>query len=474
MDLITLGIVAGSLLAIAGIAFLVAVSLRRVVPTNEVHIVQSAKSTTSYGKGTGHGNSYFEWPTSIPFLGVSKTIMPTSNFDVDLKAYEAYDDGRLPFIVDVKAFFRIADSNEAAQKVANFDELLNQLTAIVQGAVRTVLASNSIEEIMQGRSKFGTEFTREVHEQLKNWGVETVKNIELMDIRDAKDSKVIHNIMEKKKSQIESESRIAVAENHRNAELAEIAARQETDLKDQSAKEAVGLRTNEQEKAVEIAKQEKIQALKEQEKTTKEKEMAVIKISKLREAEIAKEVALVKSEQDKQVALIRSEQEKQVAVIAAEGEKQRTELESAGQLRATQNAAEGISATGKAKAEAEQAILAAPVNAQILLAKEIGGNESYQKYLITIEQVKANAQVGMEQAKALQAADVKIISNSGKSTDGLKSVMDVFSSQGGVEIGAMLEGLAATEKGQELIGKFLGGKKTAAADKSPLNGAAEQ
>jgi flotillin len=463
MDLITLGIVAGSLLAIAGIAFLVAVTLRRVVPTNEVHIVQSAKSTTSYGKGTGHGNSYFEWPTSIPFLGVSRTIMPTSNFDVDLKAYEAYDEGRLPFVVDVKAFFRIADSNEAAQKVANFDELINQLTAIVQGAVRTILASNSIEEIMQGRSKFGEQFTHEVREQLKNWGVETVKNIELMDIRDAKDSKVIHDIMSKKQSQIESESRVAVAENRRNAELAEISAKQETDLKEQSAREAVGLRTNEQEKAVELAKQEKIQALKEQEKTTKEKEMAVIKISELRKAEIAKEVAVVKSEQDKQVA-----------VIAAEAERSRTEIESAGQLRATQNAAEGVAVTGRAKAEAEQAILAAPVNAQILLAKEIGGNESYQKYLITIEQVKANAQVGMEQAKALQAADVKIISNSGKSTDGLKSVMDVFSSQGGVEIGAMLEGLAATEKGQELIGKFLGGKKTAAADKSPLNGAAEQ
>src|SRR6218665_1328526 len=100
MDLITIGVVVGGLAALIGIGFLVAMSLRRVVPTNEVHIVQSAKETTSYGKGTGHGNSYFEWPTSIPFLGVSKTIMPTSNFDVDLKAYEAYDDGRLPFIVD--------------------------------------------------------------------------------------------------------------------------------------------------------------------------------------------------------------------------------------------------------------------------------------------------------------------------------------------------------------------------------------
>lgn len=463
MDIITLGI-AGAAALLAVVGFIVAVSLRRIVPTNEVHIVQSSKSTVSYGKGTGHGNAYFEWPSSLPILGVTKTIMPTSNFDVDLKAYEAYDEGRLPFVVDVKAFFRIADSNEAAQKVANFDELLNQLTAIVQGAVRTVLASNSIEEIMQGRGKFGTEFTNEVKEQLKNWGVETVKNIELMDIRDHQNSKVIANIMEKKKSLIESQSRIEVAKNQRDAELSEISAKQETDLKAQAALEAVGLRTTQQEQNVALAQQAQAQVVKEQEKLTKEKEMNVLKVESVRKAEIAKEVALVKAEQDKQQAL-----------IAAEAEKGKTVTLSAGNLEATKNLAEGIAAEGKAKADAERAMLSAPVEAQITLAKEIGSNESYQKYLVTIEQVKATASVGMEQAKALQKAEVKVISNTGSPSTGLTSVMDLFSSKGGTELGAMLEGLANTDKGQELLSKFMGsqtggGKKSTGASSSPLNG----
>lgn len=43
----------GALLLVVG--FLVAIALRRVVSTNEVHIVQSAKKTTSYGKDTGKG-----------------------------------------------------------------------------------------------------------------------------------------------------------------------------------------------------------------------------------------------------------------------------------------------------------------------------------------------------------------------------------------------------------------------------------
>ena len=66
---------------------------------------------------------------------------------------------------------------------------------------------------MQGRSQFGEQFTKEVEAQLKNWGVSTVKNIELMDIRDSNSSHVIKNIMEKKKSLIEMQSRIEVAEN---------------------------------------------------------------------------------------------------------------------------------------------------------------------------------------------------------------------------------------------------------------------
>lgn len=44
----------------------------------------------------------------------------------------------------------------------------------------------------------------------------------------------------------------------------------------------------------------------------------------------------------------------------------------------------------------------APVEAQIVLAKEIGGNAGYQDYLKVIEAIRAYVVVGGEQAKALQ------------------------------------------------------------------------
>src|SRR4029079_13858890 len=137
---------------VALIMFFWVIALRRVVSVNEVHIVQTRKNTVSYGKGF-ESNTYYEWPSKIPMIGLTKVTLPVSNFSINLPEYAAYDKERVPFLVHVMAFFRISDSNTAAQRVASFDELQEQLTAIVQGAVRTVLAGHEIDQIMLDRSR---------------------------------------------------------------------------------------------------------------------------------------------------------------------------------------------------------------------------------------------------------------------------------------------------------------------------------
>lgn len=427
---------------------------RIVVPTNEVHIVQTGTRTISYGKDTNNGNSYYKWPSWVPKFGVMRTIMPVSVFDIDLKAYEAYDKGRLPFHVDIKAFFQIDNSDIAAQRVASITELRDQLVAIVQGAVRKVLASNEIEEIMEGRGKFSQEFTDEVKGQLKNWGVSTVKNIELMDIRDAKDSTVIANIMEKKKSLIEMQSRTEVARNRKVAEVAEIEAKREVDLQQQEAEQQVGLRTVSAKREVELAKEAQLQQVKEQQKVTKEKEMAVKQVEETRNAQIQKEVEITKATQLKETAVIRANADKETSIIKAEASKQSSVTTAEGDLQAKKMEAEGIKAEGEAVAKAEEAKLMAPVNAQITLAKEISNSEGYQKYLITIRQVEAIEKVGQVQAEALKTAEIKIIANAGDPSTGLNSAMDLFSSKGGTAVGAMLQGFANTDEGKKLLDKF--------------------
>ena len=375
-------------------------------------------------------------------IGLSVTSLPVSVFDIDLNEYEAYDQGRLPFVVDIKSFFRITDSNLAAQRVASFEELKEQLKAIVQGAVRTILATSDIESIMQGRSVYGEQFTKEVSEQLSNWGVNTVKNIELMDIRDAKDSNVIHNIMAKKKSAIDMESRLVVADNSKKAQTAEIEAQREVDMQTQLAQEQVGKRTAEKDKTVGIANQLARQEIIEQEKTTKEKEMAVIRVAQIKQAEITKEVTLVQTMQQKEAAILKAEGEKQQITIIAEG-----------RLEEQKRTAEGITATGAAQAEARKLMELAPVQAQIALAQEIGDNKGYQEYLITIRQVEANEKIGMEQAGALKSADIKIIANTGNPVSGVETVMDLFSAKGGTQLGAMVEAFAQSQNGKALLSK---------------------
>ncbi|MBR1825407.1 MAG: hypothetical protein IJ770_02360 [Alphaproteobacteria bacterium] len=444
-------------------------SLRRVVPTNEVHIIQRGSETISYGKGSkdNHGNVYYEFPACIPLIGVTRTILPISVFDVTLVAYEAYDKGRLPFVVDVKAFFRISDSNTAAARISNFEELKSQITDIVRGAVRSIMANAELEDIMGERAIYGSRFTEMVKEQLGNWGVEPVKNIELMDVRDSKDSDVIGNIMAKKSSEIEMQSRSEVASNMKKAREAEIIAKQEVDLRQEEANQQVGMKKATVQQEVGLADERAKQAVKEQAKVTAEKEMEVIKVNQIKKAEIDKEASIILAEQEKAVAVknaeakkaqieLNAEADKKQIELRAEADKKQIELRAEADLSKGLKEAEAIEAKGKAEAEAKKQMELAPVTAQITLAKEIGENQGYQDYLVRLEQIKALCEVGIEQAKNLGKADIKINTMANTVPTGVAKVADIFSPQGGLNLAGMFETMSQSPIGQKVIEKVVG------------------
>lgn len=435
--MLLVGVPVGALIVLT---LLTSIMFRVVVSTNDVHIVQSSRHTTSYGKDHAAGNTYYRWPSWVPIIGVQTITLPMSVFDQKLDAYHAYDKGRVPFMVDIIAFFRVTDSNVAAQRVHSFPELLSQLENILQGAIRTILASHEIEEILEGRSKFGEAFTKEVDHQLVEWGVQNVKCIELMDIRDAQGSNVIANIMAKKKSLIEMQSRTEVAMNMRMAQTAEIDAHREVELRKQEAVQSIGIRTAEQERDVGVSKEQAQQTIKEQARITAEKDMAVKQVQNVRTAEITKQVQIVAAAQQKETEIIKAEGLRQQTILVAEGNLQGTKLSS-----------EGIAVEGAARAEAEKLMQLAPVQAQITLAQEIGENKGYQTYLIGIRQIEANQVVGVEQAKALAVAEIKVIANAGSPTDGVTDVMGLFTPKGGTQLGAMVEAFKQTEGGAAIV-----------------------
>lgn len=450
------------LLVIVGLALAISVFLRRVVPTNMVHIVQTSKATTPYGRGKETGNTYYAWPSWVPKLGITMIELPESIFQVSLADYEAYDQARLPFIVDITAFFRISEAEMAAQRVASFGALRGDLQAVLQGAVRRILATNTLEEIMQSRSELGDQFTKEVQDQISEWGVSAVKTIEFMDLRDSSKGSVITNIMAKEQSRIDMDSRVKVAENNREALLAEIDADRTVAVQKEDAEQQVGLRTAQKEQHVGIALQESKQQILNASRTTAEREMDVRKITDVRTAEISRDVAVVRAEQDRSVAVVAAEAKKATQIVQAEGERQAQETRAAadkatvvikadGDLHASLKDAEGIRARGEANAMAEQAMLMAPVETQIKLATEIGSNPGYQQYLVTIEQVRSGKEVGIEMARAMAKAEMKVIANSHDMQHGVAKLGDMFTASGGTKLTSMLAALGQTPEGQKLI-----------------------
>ena len=289
-----------------------------------------------------------------------------------------------------------------------------------------------------------------------------------MDVRDSRDSQVIANIMAKKSSEIEMQSRTEVAMNQKKASEAEIEARQAVQLKEEEAKQQVGMKQAIVAREVGIAKEKADQDIKEQAKITKEKEMEVVKVAQLRQAEINKEANIVKADEVKAVTIKNAEANKEQIELNAMAEKRQIELKAEADLAMSLKEAEGIEAKGKAEAEAKKLMELAPVNAQIELAREIGDNQGYQNYLIQLEQIKAICEVGIEQAKNLGRADIKINTMSNDVPSAINKVTDIFSPQGGLNIAGALESLASSPIGKSVIEKIVPNAKTSSKSQKEL------
>jgi hypothetical protein len=315
-------------------------------------------------------------------------------------------------------------------------------------------------------------------EELAQWGVETVKNIELMDIRDSRDSKVIQNIMAKKKSQIEMESRTTVAENSKKASQAEIEANKEVALKQQDAEREVGLRTAEVNQEVGIANEKQKQQVQEQAKVTAEKEMEVKRVQEVKAAEIEKQAAeidanknkevitinaqanVARTEADKKVAILNAEANKEQTLLDAEAQKQKITLKAEADLVTATNEAKGIEAKGKATAQASELAKKASVQDQVTLAEKVGENKPYQDFLIQQKQIEVQGEVmkavGVAQAQNLSGADIKMFVSSGSVPEGVSKAAGIFNPDNALNIASMLEAFKSTPMGAEITDKLLG------------------
>lgn len=461
------------MLIIGTIIIVILINLRRVVPTNEVHIVQRKSSSTVHGRWFKWSNVYISWPSWVPMFWVDVRKLPLSIFTLQLEWYKAYDSWKVPFMVDITAFFVIKDPEVAAQKIFNISELKTQLNEILKWVVRKTLASKDIIEIMESRVEIKDEFYNEVFSAVKDWWVD-LKNVEFMDIRDPGDetSKVISNIMQKKRSQIESESQIEVAENQKNAiiekenkdseararaaeakskaDIVEYDSRREADLKRIENERMTENLEIEKEKVLSMQKEEAKQKLYESTKITREKELAIRQLEEEKRAEINKNIELIKADEQRQKALIEAESESKTIEMDAEANKKKVELEA----QAEKSRIESIwlaeakkidymwSAEAKNKTEMAKALNEFSPEALNFMIKEI--------------EAKLTEVVDLEKAKALSKADIKVISTWENGWSWVKNFMDLFSANWWANIWAMVENFKNTvweDKANEIMEK---------------------
>jgi flotillin len=319
-----------------------------------------------------------------------------------------------------------------------------------------------LEEIMEERSVFGERFTESVREDLKSWGVEPIKSIELMDVRDTQGSNVIHQIMAKRISAIDMESRTEVAKNKKIAEQAELEAAKEIAITaaeteklsgeaQAASKQAIGEAQAVSQKAIGIAQQTSLSEVAKAEQLTAEEKMKVVRVNEVKQAEINREKAI-----------IGAEERKRGMEILAEAEKFKVETDASAELEAKKKEAEAIKTVGTAEAEVIQAkglseaeakkqMELANVTAQSTLAKEIGDNKPYQEYLIRIREVEITGEVNKVQyeslAKALNGADLKLLVNRGDVHSGLNKFSDLLGPKGGSAVNGLMETLKQTPEG---------------------------
>ena len=473
------------------VILIIIIYLRRVVPTNEVHIIQKWSSSTPHWKWFKWWNTYLAFPSWVPFFWVAIQKLPLSVFDLQLNWYKAYDSWKVPFIVDITAFFNINQPEMAAQKIYTMWELKDQLNETLKWVVRKVLASKDIIEIMESRKEIKDEFYAEVLNAVKEWWVDS-KNVEFMDIRDPSDwsSQVISNIMMKKRSQIEADSKIEVAENQKRAiiekenkesearaKAAEAKARadiissdalRESEVKRIENEKLTQNKDIEKEKLLAVQKEEAKQKVYESEKVTKEKELDVKKVESEKNAEIAKSIELIKADEQKQKSIIDAEAEKETITIQAQADKTKVELEAEAdktkvdlEAQAEKNRIESI---WLAKAKEIDYLGTAEAKNKTEMAKALNSFSNGSLWFLVKElEVKLSEVVDLEKAKALNNADVKVISTWSNGGEWVKNFMDLFSAKWWTNLWAMLESLKNTvweDKVNDFLSKVKSGQKS--------------
>jgi len=407
----------GVWLIVGGIAILVlwlGFSLprqRRVVARDEAHVVIKRRKVVVYS-GTADisgysGSTYYFFPSWVPMLGMDVTQVPLSVLELRVPEMVTFAARNARFTLTASVFVRVTDPLKSAQRWPgrHVEDFVSGVKELMENAIRNTTTAFAAEDIIEKKDEIASKLQHALSADMDEYGC-IITNVGIVDITDAPGNTVISDIARKREAEINSESRQIVAVKEREARVVEAENRQAAEMRESAAAEAIGVRDREKEERVYVSQQKVAQ-----------EEMEVEKIRQVRAAEIERDAAIERAQGERQAVILRREAE-----------------------------AEGTKAVGLAEAEVTRNKGLAEAEA---IAKRVEALNRLQEEGRTFRTIEKDERVGMELAKALQRADLKLVS-----TGEVERFLDLFSADGGAKLGAFLSSLRQVEP--ELANRLIG------------------
>ncbi len=360
--------------------------------TKNVHVDESGNKIKIIRGGGAFVLPVFQQAKPLSLLSIK----------LDVTTPEVYTEQGVPVMVDGTSIIKIGSSiEEIATAAEQFlgkarSDLEHEAREVLEGHLRAILGTMTVEEIYKNRDKFSQEVQRVASQDLAKMGL-VIVSFTIKDLRD-------------NKGYLESLGKPRIAQVKRDADIATAVAEKETRI--EQAKAAKEAKREELERATEIAEAEKMNQLKvaeyrqEQEvakaradqayslekarasQDVKAQEMEIEIIERQKQIELEeKEIQRREKQYDAEVKK-KAEADRYAVEQAALAEKARKKSESeSNQYRITTLAeaeAQQVKAQGLAKAEAELA--QGRAEAEVIKLRGLAEAEAKQKIAEAFEQ----------------------------------------------------------------------------------------
>ena len=288
MTLTTL-IITGIIVLLVILTIIGLLSRYRKCPSDQLLVVFGKVSGKSAAK-IYPGGGVFVWPVIQDYK-----VMSLRPFQINSEVIGP-DSGMIQTHVKVALTTAISQDptiqqNAAARFLsANSDEITRQIKTILEGEVRLIIASLSIEEINSNRDAFKTKVKDSLGTELNKIGYD-ITNINIQEITDEQD--YIKNLSKKKETEARANAEADIADKEKDGAIrkANIQRDQEIQVATADKERETTVSQTKQEQAVRVAEIKKEQETKIAD-TQRAKEVQLAEINKDKEAGIAEQKAL--------------------------------------------------------------------------------------------------------------------------------------------------------------------------------------